>query len=79
MSINICLDLPQMSAAEYARRQGVSADSVKQLMDSGALPFVQRGRGCVRYVNMVALAAQAAQLAGNQSAWNQPQQIEGIS
>jgi len=76
MSINICLDLPQMSVAEYARRQGVSVDSVKQLMDSGALPFVQRARGCIRYVNMVALAAQAAQLAGNQSAWNQPHQIE---
>jgi len=78
MSINICLDLPQMSATEYARRQNVSVDSVKQQMDSGALPFVQRERGCNRYVNMVALAAQAARLFENQDAWNQPQQIEGV-
>jgi alanine dehydrogenase len=79
MSINICLDLPQMSVTEFARRQGVTPDSVKQLMNSGALPFIQRGRGCVRYVNMVALAAQAAQLFENQSAWNQPHEIEGLS
>lgn len=79
MSINICLDLPQMSVVEYARRQGVTPDSVKQLMNSGALPFVQRGRGCIRYVNMVALAAQAAQLFENQDAWNQPSVIEGLS
>lgn len=78
MSINICLDLPQMTAVEYARRQNVSVDSVKQLMDAGALPFVQRSRGCTRYVNMVALAAQAAKLAGNQDAWNQPHVIEGL-
>ena len=78
MSINICLDLPQMGVAEYARRQGVSPDSVKQLMNSGALPFVQRGRGCVRYVNVVALAVQAAQLTGKQEAWNQPHEIESV-
>ena len=78
MSINICLDLPQMSVAEYARRQGVSSDSVKQLMDSGALPFVQRGRGCTRYVNVVALAVQAAKLAGNTEPWNEPQKIVGL-
>ncbi len=79
MSINICLDLPQMTVSEFARRQSVTPDSVKQLMNSGALPFVQRGRGCVRYVNMVALAAQAAQLFENQDAWNQPSEIEGLS
>lgn len=76
MAMNICLDLPQMEVAEYARRQQVSVDSVKQLMDAGVLPFVQRKRGCKRMVNMVALAAQAAALYEKQDPWNQPEQIE---
>lgn len=79
MSINICVDLPQMNAAEYARRQNVSVDSIKQLMDSGALPFIQRARGCTRYVNMIALAAIAVQQIKNPEPWNQPHQIEDIS
>ena len=78
MSINICIDLPLMKASEYARRQGVSTDSVKTLMDEGKLPFYQRARGCTRYVNMVALAAMAAEPLKNPEPWNQPQQIGEI-
>lgn len=78
MSINICLDLPLMRASEYARRQGVSADSVKTLMDRGELPFTQSKRGSTRYVNMVALAAKAAKQVENQEPWNQPEPIEGV-
>lgn len=67
-----------MKASEYARRQGVSADSVKTLMDRGELPFFQRERGHTRYVNMVALAVMAVEQVKNPEPWNQPQQIEGI-
>lgn len=78
MSINICIDLPLMRASEYARRQGVSADSVKTLMDEGKLPFHQRERGCTRYVNMVALTAIAAEQLKNSEPWNQPHEIDGL-
>lgn len=76
MSINICIDLPLMKASEYARRQGVSADSVKTLMDRGELPFIQNKRGSTRYVNMVALTAMAAEQVKKPEPWNLPHQIE---
>lgn len=78
MSISICIDLPIMKASEYARRQGVSADSVKTLMDRGELPFVQNKRGSSRYVNMVALTAIAVEKVKKPEPWNQPHEIESI-
>lgn len=53
--MNIILDTPMLSLEEYARRTGITVESVRNQCDKGHLPFIQKTRNGKRYINMVQL------------------------
>lgn len=58
MSITLALDAPMLSLDEYARRTGISVESVRKQCDKGHLPFIQKEAKGTRYINMVQLYQQ---------------------
>lgn len=69
MNMTLSLDTPMLSIDEYARRTGVSIDSVRKQMEKGHLPFIQNGTRGTRYVNMVQLTQRCAE-ANADKQWN---------
>ena len=69
MNINLPLDAPMLSIGEYARRTGVSIDSVRNQMEKGHLPFIQYEARGTRYINMVQLYQRCSE-ANADKQWN---------
>jgi hypothetical protein len=58
-----------LSIEEYARRTGVSIDSVRKQCEKGHLPFIQAERRGRRYINMVLLTQRCLD-ANAEKPWN---------
>ncbi len=69
MSPMFPLDAPMLSLGEYARRVGITVESVRNQCDKGHLPFIQKERNGRRYINMVQLYQQCQQ-ANADKRWN---------
>ena len=69
MSMTLSLDTPLLSLHEYAKRTGISVDSVRKQCMTGQLPFIQHETRGTRYVNMVQLTQRCAE-ANADKAWN---------
>jgi hypothetical protein len=69
MSMTLSLDTPLLSLGEYARRTGISVESVRKQMDKGHLPFIQHENRGTRYINMLQLTQRCAD-ANADKAWN---------
>ncbi|WP_022940085.1 hypothetical protein [Psychromonas hadalis] len=69
MHMTLSLDVPMLSIAEYAKRTGISVDSVKKQCVKGQLPFIQTELRGTRYINMVQLTQRCAE-ANADKAWN---------
>ena len=55
MSMVLAIDAPLLAISEYARRAGITSESVEKQCEKGHLPFVQHTPRGTRYINMVQL------------------------
>ncbi|WP_019615116.1 hypothetical protein [Psychromonas ossibalaenae] len=55
MNMTLSFGPPLLSLEEYARRTGITIDSVRNQIIKGQLPFIQHGTRGTRYINMVQL------------------------
>lgn len=55
MNLTLSIDTPLLSIDEYARRTGISVNSVRNQCEKGHLPFIQCEQRGSRYINMVQL------------------------
>ncbi len=51
----VSFDTPMLSLSEYARRTGITVDSVRNQILQGQLPVIQHETRGTRYINMVKL------------------------
>jgi hypothetical protein len=58
-----------LSIPEFAKRTGITVESVKKQMDKGHLPFIQNELRGTRYINMLQLAKRCEE-ANTDKAWN---------
>ncbi|MEC4724668.1 hypothetical protein HWQ46_03785 [Shewanella sp. D64] len=62
-TVVIQLDLPAIPIEEYARRSGQPLSHCESQSKTGELPIIQAGRGCRKYVNLIAMAQTCSEAA----------------
>lgn len=69
MNMTLSIDAPLLSIDEYARRVGITTESVRKQCEKGQLPFIQAEQRGTRYINMVQLTQRCAE-ANSDKPWN---------